>query len=218
MITIFQYMIVLISELAIIPTGNYIERKIGKCEIARKWSHIVPGEILWVTSYTFFQDTIHFLIVPTLFAIISTSLIYADALKSDNREDPSLNNKKSTILYGIACIILSGLTLINKDFLLPYGIAIHVLIFGDAFAAIIGSKYGKYSIQLPNNKSLTGSIAFILASIIGMIIPICMLDVTIALYKIILIAIVGSIVEVYSGEWDNILIPIVVGLLVFIII
>lgn len=89
--------------------------------------------------------------------------------------------------------------------------------FGDSTAALIGKKFGKYTPRLPFNKSLAGLLAFIMFTTLTMYIPIMMIGTTVTIYKLILLAFVGSVVEIFAGDFDNFLIPMAVALLACVI-
>jgi dolichol kinase len=83
-----------------------------------------------------------------------------------------------------------------------------ILLIADCNAAIIGIKYGK---ALFNGKSLEGSIAFFLTSIIiGAISSFLITDYKISISAVLLSAVTATLVEFFSGSWninDNISIP-----------
>ena len=217
MINILKYLIVIICEVLIIPSGNLIEEKFGKGEIARKWGHVLSGTILWTLSYLLFGNSIHLFLLAALFTVVSTSLTTTGNLESDKRPDDELNNLKSTPLQGIGHMIFAGLSVFNPVFLLPYGMAVIALCIGDAAAALIGSKFGKYSIKITHNKSLIGFIAFVVAASLGSLLPMTVLNIMIPIWKILIIMIISALVELFSGDWDNLLIQLAAGFLTFIL-
>ena len=214
---IFDYLIIIAAEVLILPTGEMVSKRFGKGEIARKWGHILSGTLLWLLSYLLFGNTIHTVIIATLFAVISTILCYTGKIECDKREDRSLNNLKSTPLQGIGHIIFASLAYSNINYMAAYGVAVFTLCFGDAFAALIGSKFGKYSIELPHNKSLIGFISFILAALIAITIPLSLVNVHLAIWKLLLIVFSSAVVEIYSGDWDNLLIQLMAGFMTIIL-
>lgn len=210
-----NYLLLITLLVSILPTGKWIQK--FDRELSRKWSHLLVGVILWSGSLLF-DNLIHQLIVAIIYTIVVTILEYMD-LVPDQRDDASLDNKKAALLYGLGQCILALLLLIDPKYILHYGLATFTLAFGDAFAALVGIRYGKYSIKLPHNKSLIGTIAFIVAAIIGMLIPCTILGYGLSLItQLIILAIVGSIVEIYAGDNDNLLIQVIVGFAALILI
>ena len=214
------YMIIATLELLILPVETWLHNNLANKEIARKWGHILCGTILWTFSYLFLKDTVHIMIAPFIYTIGVTILNKLGSI-SDGREDGEIgDNKKAATLFGMGFLLLSVFAYINPEWWICYGLGVFSICFGDALAALVGRKYGKYSISLPNHKSLIGSIGFVIASIIGMII-VCLIlrqNILAILPQIIVLSIIGSIVEVISGDWDNFLIQVVVGIMAIFII
>lgn len=216
---ILGYMLVIILELGILPIETWLHNNFENKEIARKWGHVLCGTIIWVCSYLFLKDTIHSIIIPILYTIIVTLFDHLGFI-NDSRENPEIgDNPKSTPIAGIGYTLLATISYFNPEWWLYYGLGVFSLCFGDALAALVGIKYGKYSLSLPHHKSLIGSIGFLVASIIGMII-VCLImriNAISILSQLIILSIAGSIVEVFSGEWDNFLIQVTVAVLAFIL-
>lgn len=99
-------------------------------------------------------------------------------------------------------------------------LGITVLIFGDAFAAIIGVRFGKHKFK--NGKSLEGTIGFITVSYLFLAAFILLLpDTGLSFTAAALISIpIVAVAEIYSKQIkidDNLTIPIVFGLLMMIL-
>jgi dolichol kinase len=99
-------------------------------------------------------------------------------------------------------------------------LAITVLIFGDAFAALIGIRFGKHKFK--NGKSLEGTLGFIFVSWLFLAIFVLLLrDIETSFIVASFIAIpIVAVVEIYSKQIkidDNLLIPFVFGVLVIIL-
>jgi len=94
-------------------------------------------------------------------------------------------------------------------------LAITVLIFGDAFAALIGMKFGKHKFK--NGKSWEGTIGFIGVSYLLLVGFYSVLNLTLSFAVAALIVIpITAVSEVYSKQIkidDNLLIPLIFGIL-----
>ena len=94
-------------------------------------------------------------------------------------------------------------------------LAITVLIFGDAFAALIGMKFGKHKFK--NGKSWEGTLGFIGASYLLLAGFYFAIDLTLSFAAAALIVIpITAVSEVYSKQLkidDNLLIPLIFGVL-----
>lgn len=100
-----------------------------------------------------------------------------------------------------------GLTLTYSLFGFNIPIAnatILILTIGDAASTIIGSFYGKHTLPYNPNKTFEGSIAFILLGFIGALTQVNPLIAFIG-------AIIGALVEAYTPLEDNITIPLITG-------
>ncbi|MDI9624311.1 MAG: phosphatidate cytidylyltransferase [Methanothermobacter sp.] len=87
--------------------------------------------------------------------------------------------------------------------------AIIILTIGDAASTLIGKLYGKHPLPYKPNKTFEGSIAFIFIGFIG---ALTQVNPTIALMG----AFIGSLVEAYTPIEDNITIPLLVGISMYI--
>ena len=97
------------------------------------------------------------------------------------------------------------------------GLGIFALSFGDGFAALIGKRYGKYTPKLYANKSVAGTLACVLFAFLGMALVSLMMGHVVAAWKLLVLGVLAAVLEIFSGDWDNIAIPIpvmIVGYLV----
>ena len=94
-------------------------------------------------------------------------------------------------------------------------LSITVLIFGDAFAALIGMKFGKHKFK--NGKSWEGTLGFIGASYLLLAGFYFAIDLTLSFVVAALVVIpITAVSEVYSKQLkidDNLLIPLIFGVL-----
>lgn len=185
--------------------------------MARKTIHILSYQSLFIFNYIAFKDTIYLILYPIAYCIISPILIRL-GLIACIRRDEGKQNEMSCVHGGIAFTILAALAYYYEPFYLYFGLGACALAFGDSTAALIGKKFGKYTLRLPFNKSLAGLLAFVVFTTISMYIPILMIGTAVPLYKLIILAFIGSIVEIFAGDFDNFLIPMVVGLLASVIV
>jgi dolichol kinase len=77
---------------------------------------------------------------------------------------------------------------------------------GDASSAIVGINLGKHRYMLTKGKSLEGSTAFFIVTLFG---SLFFMD----LNASVVVAIVATAAEIFSGEYDNITVPLSVGIL-----
>jgi len=89
--------------------------------------------------------------------------------------------------------------------------AIIILLFGDSASTIVGKRFGKHPLPLNKDKTLEGSIAFLIVGFIGALTQVPAIP---ALFG----AFCGMLTEAYSPINDNIPIPIVSGIAIGLII
>ena len=104
-------------------------------------------------------------------------------------------------------------SLIWPETLIPGGVATFCLSFGDGFAALFGEFFGKKSPKITKNKSLVGSLACFVVSVIGIYILSIFVPVSLELYEILIIGLATAVFELVGFGLDNFTITIGVMLL-----
>ena len=182
-----------------------------KEEIPRKTAHMLICLITLPMIYYSFKGTIHLLLFP----LIGVGIIYVLDKTGFLQENLSRNDDKpvDTMVYSLisGTIINIIITMIYPEYAIGIILGVAALGLGDPMACFIGKTMGKH--KLANGKSVEGFIGFIIGSMIAMF-----LFTHITPWKLLIIAIAGAITELYSGDYDNILIQVVVALLAVIII
>ena len=179
-------------------------------EIPRKVGHMLVCFITYPMIYFSFKGTIHmslFILFALIFLLIAQPLGILDIMKREVSDD----NISAIKYLAIGALILSIISYLNPDFLIPTALGVMSLGLGDPMACFVGKTFGKHKIV--GNKTLEGVIGFIIGATIAMYI-----FSGISLLKLIPIAICGAITELYSNKYDNALIQIVVCLAAYIII
>ena len=199
-----------------IPISNWVKILLKNDEAARKTIHILSYQSLFIFNYVVFKDTVYFILYPIAYCIISPILIRMGLIACIRREEGK-QNEMSCVYGGIAFTILAAISYFYEPFYLYFGLGACALAFGDSTAALIGKKWGKYTLRLPFNKSLAGCLAFVVFSIISMYIPIFLTATPVLLYQLIILAVIGSIVEIFAGDFDNFLIPMIVAVMAYVI-
>ena len=119
-------------------------------EISRKVIHFFIG-FVWLILHKYHAGTWHFLVVPISFVVINYASYKLKIFKMFEREDEK--NHYGTIFYAVAMTVMSAVSLVFPQTLLPYGLAVFCLSFGDAAAALCG----KY-IRKGNNLFVSGKL------------------------------------------------------------
>ncbi len=191
-------------------------------DISRKITHICAGSV--IIFLPLFQDghwsqylNVSVYVVWALL-FIQKGLFAADddqAIKTMTRTGDRRELLKGT-LYFVIVGILCG-TVYYKE--LPGVLAMAVLGWGDGLAPIFGMKLGKMKYKAFCEKTVEGSLAFFVGSLFaGMFFVWLIIPAAFNLSTILIIALAATIVEGLSPkEVDNILIPLVVIALAFLL-
>lgn len=123
-----------------------------------------------------------------------------------------------TVYFPISLLILVVLTFGILDRPEIGAIGILILGYGDGLAAVIGVKYGKH--KLIFGKSFEGSLAMFVASLmVGLVISSLFFPITTALILGVTIAILATIVELFSPKgFDNLTVPLATSLFYYLLI
>jgi len=186
-------------------------------EISRKivhvFSSVIPLSYLW-----FFKDWYLMIMILGLLSIISVLIeffrnknVFIEYIFNKYFNFMLRKNEREGHITGATWLIFGNVITI---FIYPIYIAVPSLLFlsiGDSFAAIVGKKFPKFKI---GEKSLIGSLAGIISSII----VIYFVNQVLPIYVIISGAIVAMLVELIPNSInDNLTIPLISGLFMVII-
>ena len=215
---ILKYLLMIPSLLCVVPICNLVNKFTGDKELARKTGHTLEHFILLFGCIVIFEGTVHSVFLPFLYSIVATILMHLKVKQLDFLErDNGNTNRCCTLFAGGAFMLLSILTLIDTRFKVPFILGVFALNFGDSAAALIGKRFGKYSMKFKNGKSAIGSLAFIIATFISINILMLCIGFEVVLWKLLVLSIVGAFMEFFSDDLDNFLIPITVGFLAFVL-
>jgi len=191
-------------------------------DISRKITHICAGTVIIFLPliqdghWSQYLNVSVYVIWALLF--IQKGLFAADddqAIKTMTRTGDRRELLKGTLYFVIVGIICG--TVFYKQ--LPGVLAMAVLGWGDGLAPIVGLKLGKMEYKVLCKKTVEGSLAFFAGSLLaGMFFVWLIIPAAFNLSTILIIALAATIVEGMSPkEVDNILIPVVVIALVFLL-
>ena len=182
-----------------------------KEEIPRKFGHLELCYITIPMVYFSFNGTIHMILYPILGLVMALILKCTGLLKKLVER----NNKEDDNLGSTSCLIVGFLiNAIIAYFFPAYAIPMMLAVMattGDVAACIVGKLYGKHKIH--KKKTLEGCLGGIILAFISMYI-----FSGLALWKLLIIAIVGAIVELYSDKYDNLVGQLITALVAFLII
>jgi len=192
--------------------GTGLAYKIFKfpSEVSRKIIHISIC-FTWIIIYEFFVGSWQSLVMPISFIIINALSLKYHFFKGMEREGEK--STPGTVYYAMAITLLFASALIWPETLIPGGVATFCLSFGDGFAALFGEFFGKRSPKITKTKSLVGSVACFVFSVIGIYIFSIFVPTGLAFYEILVIGLATSALELVGFGLDNFTISIGVMLL-----
>lgn len=183
-------------------------------EIYRKFLHISIS-FAWPILYYTLAGTIHMFILISI-ALVATLI----GIKLGIFDVIGRGEEKHSLgiaLFAISICIMVGITQFVPSAVFACGIGIFALSFGDGFAAIVGKRLGKYTPKLYAGKSVAGTVACVIFGFIGMALVSLMMGHVVAAWKLLLLGVMASVIELFSGDWDNLAIPLSVMLVGYLI-
>jgi phytol kinase len=184
-------------------------------EFSRKIIHIAVGHWIFIALY-YFENWYIAIIGPIVFILInfvSYKFTIFKAMELDEKNP-------GTIYYPISLAVCTVLAYSQQPVLiLPY-LGIMAMAWGDGMAAVIGKKYPIKQI-LPG-KSVGGALTFFIftfaACLVYLFIETMNLSLGSILVYALIAAVIGGIIEVLSPKnLDNLTVPIILGLIGFLI-
>ena len=163
-------------------------------ELSRKLIHILIC-FTWLVLYNFFEGSWQILVMPVSFVIINALSLKFRFFKGMEREGEK--STPGTVYYAMAITLLMGMSLI------PGGIAVFCLSFGDGFAAIAGEFFGKRSPKITKTKSLIGSAACFVFAVIGVYILSIFVPIGLSFPQVLLIGLATALLELVGMGLDN---------------
>ena len=189
-------------------------------EVSRKFLHIMIGNLIFIMP--FFSDMWGLLVVTVPTTIVLFFLTDYSPIKIENKVTES-GHVLGLFFYALIWSVL--LFIFHDDNLWIVAMAIAALVYGDGFAALIGSKFGrtKYTVW-GGEKSLEGSLTmFVVVSVVSVFV--WMFYVSLGyplpefnLWAILGISAVATICEALSyGGIDNITVPGLTAILYYVL-
>jgi phytol kinase len=186
-------------------------KKLLDGEGSRKFIHIAVSN-WWIIAMFTFDDPLWASFVPLMFVFINYISYRKNVFKAMERDGSSRD--LGTVYYAISLLILAYVSFAYK---VPYlgGIGILVMGYGDGFAALIGTKFGKHSFKKYGlSKSLEGSITVFVFALLISGIFFGIYSSNLWVIKSLVIAVSATIIELISPNgFDNLSLPLLVSLI-----
>ena len=181
--------------------ASTIAHKLGVEKVyTRKITHILVG-FEWVILNRYFGASIHFLIIClvftlTIFILHKTRLL--PSLSSDEENSPG------TVYYCIAMTVMSAITFILPEMMIPVGIGVVCTSVGDGFAGVFGH-IKKWNFVLYGKKTLLGFLSCFTLSLISIFVFLSAYNISINPIYVILISLFAAELELFAQKGiDNV--------------
>ncbi|MBU1098782.1 MAG: phosphatidate cytidylyltransferase [Bacteroidetes bacterium] len=211
----------LVYVFAVVAIMDVLVKRGFPQDLSRKVVHIAAASwILFWPLYDFYHWTKYLNILP---AVVWTILLIIKGLTADESDDAvktmTRTGDRRELLKGplffTLVMNLMGTTFFYTEFAI---LSMGILGFGDGIAPLIGARFGKTKYKVFTERTVEGSLGFIIFAIIGTSLFSHILLGYIDLTKIILFSVISVIVEAISPkDLDNLLIPIAIFIFYFII-
>ena len=182
--------------------GFLFPKFIGK-EFSRKITHILLAGV-WILIDIFFKGEIHMVIFTSTIIVINLLAYIFGFDKTIEREGEKKH--PGIVYFAIGMTIIYAIAYFFPQFYPYTAVSVVCLTFGDGFAAIIGQIIK--SKKILEHKSISGSIACVMASFIGLVAFKYIFFNELSFLTIILISILCAIFELFEKGFDNISITI----------
>ncbi len=174
-------------------------------EVSRKITHILIG-FTWVILYRFFilsPDAFFWevLVMPVSFIGINWLSYRYKIFTMIEREGEG--NHPGTVYYAVAMTVLLALTIPFPRLVIPTGIAVFCLSFGDGFAALFGTLFGKYGPSLTKDKSLIGTLFCFAGGVLAVYFLMLFVPYEMPLWGALLIGAATAVAELCGRGLDN---------------
>jgi len=176
-------------------------------DISRKILHVMVGNIAFLLPLFQTRWVMAFLAAGP-FILFTFLMSPYSPIKSMRGKTSGAGHGMGLVYYAIAWTVLAYLFFDHKEII---AIGILAMSYGDGFASIIGSRYGKYRFKiLGDEKSYLGSISMFIFTLITVFIALFYYQVTINDKLVILLYIifVATLIEAFSPKGlDNLTVP-----------
>jgi dolichol kinase len=184
---------------------------------SRKFLHIMTGNIAFLLPIFQTREIMAFLAAGP-FIIFTLLMSPYSPIKSIKGKTSSAGHGMGLVYYAISWTILALAFFDNK---IVIAIGILAMSYGDGFASLIGSKYGKKKYDVyGDKKSYIGSISMFIFSIILFIVALIFYDLAINLevfFILITISLVATIAEMITPRGlDNLSVPFIASIYFYI--
>lgn len=186
-------------------------------ETSRKIVHVLVS-FAWIPMYFCFGSSWHLIVPPLCFVVINYISVRKNVFSMMER-DGGENRSYGTVYYALSMAVMAAASALDARFLLPYGIGMFCMSFGDGLAPLVGG-IAKGNIKLlGGKKTVFGSASVCVLSLLVVIVMSASFSMELAWYECVLIALLAMVMELLgSNGFDNLTLPLGTSLLSYIFI
>jgi len=199
---LFSYLYVFGILAAVFAVRKYSKAQGG---ILRKSVHITVA-FTWFILCEYLYGSWNFVAIPLTFVIVLAICSKYGLLKIIERDD---GRKKDfgIVHYAISMTLICVVATLFPIFLIPCGIGVFALSFGDGAASIFGEAFRKTNLHITKTKTLAGSIACFIFAIVGIFVFRGFVSFEIKIVHLLIIGFVAALMEIIGGHYDNYSVP-----------
>lgn len=180
----------------------------------RKLIHILLV-FTWLIMIHYFKGTIHMIIIPFSFVLLNL-LSYLGAKSENGFSVPVLSAMErhgqeetpGTVYYALSIMVMGGLTIIKEELLIPCGMGLFCMAFGDGMAGVIGKKTtGFLAKKIRKEKSIGGCMACFVFSVVGCALLLFCMQQDLEIGKLLALGLCCMILEIPGYGIDNLTVP-----------
>jgi len=182
--------------------------------ISRKVLHIMVGNVAFLLPIFQTREVMAFLAAGP-FIIFTFLMSPHTPIKSIRGKTSAAGHSMGLVYYSITWTVLAY---VFFDNMVVIAIGILAMSYGDGFASIIGTKFGKRKFNIfGDEKSYIGSFSMFVFTLITMIVAVLFYEISLTFQHFMflsLIALVGAIIEgITPRGFDNLSVPFVISFL-----
>jgi len=182
--------------------------------VSRKVLHIMVGNVAFLLPIFQTREAMAFLAAGP-FIIFTFLMSPHTPIKSIRGKTSAAGHSMGLVYYSITWTVLAY---VFFDNMVVIAIGILAMSYGDGFASIIGSKFGKRKFNIfGDEKSYIGSFSMFVFTLITMIVAVLFYEISLTFQHFMflsLIALVGAVIEgITPRGFDNLSVPFVISFL-----
>ncbi len=176
-------------------------------DLSRKFLHIMVGNIAFLLPIFETKEVMAF-VAAGPFILFTFLMSPYSPIKSMRGKTSGAGHSMGLVYYAIAWTVLAYLFFDHMEII---AIGILAMSYGDGFASVIGSRFGKHKFNIwGDEKSFVGSISMFIFTLLTVFVALFYYQITISdkLLVLIYITLVATIIEAFSPKGlDNITVP-----------